>query len=180
MTIQRSPHDKVNPYVMLNKELLQDPDLSWAAKGLLSYLLSLPNDWKIQVSHLSKIYGGKGGGEKAIYSLLHELIDVGYCERVRIQNEKGHFISTDYHITEFKKSLPLSSQRDAVEGDAFERDVVEGDTTNTQCIQNNKTIVCSVGAPPKEGVRSCEKTLCSGEKKEIKFDDVITQSIMQN
>lgn len=168
MTIQRSPHDKVNPYVMVNKELLKDPDLSWGAKGLLSYLLSLPSDWKVQVSHLSKIYEGKGGGEKAIYSLLHELIAAGYCERIQTKNENGHFISTDYHITEFKKTLPLRLERDAVELLAVERLAVEGDTTNKEVIQKNKTTTTTKEEPL--------STLPSYEKPKIKQHPPIESS----
>lgn len=139
MTIQRSPHDKVNPYVMLNKGLLQDPDLSWAAKGLLSYLISLPNDWRVQVSHLSKIYGGKGGGEKAIYALLKELIEAGYCEKVQLKNESGYHSGVDYHITEFKKCLGHSPQGDAAQGVLLEGVLLEVGTTNKEVLQKNKT-----------------------------------------
>src|ERR1700691_4630637 len=106
MTIQRTPHDPENPFVMINKKCLQDKDLSWDARGLLAYLLSLPNDWKIHVSHLVKQYPKKGGGEKAIHRMLNELIEAGYCERIQVKDETGLFGGTDYHITEFKKSLP--------------------------------------------------------------------------
>jgi hypothetical protein len=133
MVIQRSPHDKVNPYVMLNKEALKDPSLSWGAKGLWAYLLSLPDDWKISVAHLSKLYPDKGGGIKAIYSLLNELIECGYCERSQGNESKGKFKEIDYHISEFKKSLPHSPQRHAAE-----RHALEGCTTNKEYILNNK------------------------------------------
>ena len=39
---------------MINKEMAQDKTLSWKARGLLLYLLSLPDDWNIYESELIK------------------------------------------------------------------------------------------------------------------------------
>jgi len=115
MSIVRTEHNKDNPYVLLNKKALEDKNISWAAKGLWSYLMSRPNDWEVSVAHLCKIYSGKGGGERAIYSLLHELIGFGYCSKTQKFNAKGQFEKLEYVITEFKKCLPLRSKADAVE-----------------------------------------------------------------
>jgi hypothetical protein len=114
MTIFRCPHDKKNPYAQINREILTDPYLSWAAKGLLVYLLSLPDNWKIQVIHLSKICKKRGGKEDTIYSLLNELIEEGYCYRSQPLNEKKQFKDVDYVISEFKKCLPHREVPDAV------------------------------------------------------------------
>lgn len=121
MSIVRIQHDKDRPYVQINKKFLENPNLSWAAKGLLSYLISRPDNWRVSVSHLSKIYNGKGGGEKAIYTILKELKEQGYCEYIQDKAEKGHYAKVEYVISEFQKILPQPSQRDAVEGDAVKR-----------------------------------------------------------
>lgn len=123
MSIVRTEHNKSNPYVMLNKSVLENPKLSWEAKGLWGYLMSRPDNWKISVPQLSKIYEGKGGGEKAIYSILNELIKEGYCTRIQTKGKDGCFNSYEYTITEFKKCLPHSPQ-----GDAADRDAGKGDT----------------------------------------------------
>jgi len=125
VSILRIEHNKNNPYVILNKKALEDGKLSWAAKGLWAYLMSRPDDWNVSVVHLSKIYEEKGGGEKAIYTLLNELIECGYCERKQPQSDKGKFEKTEYIISEFKKCLPHSLQRDA-----GERVAVEAPPTN--------------------------------------------------
>lgn len=109
MSIIRTSHNKENPYVQIHKKTLEDPKLSWAAKGLWAYLMSRPDNWRVNVSHLSKIYdcdGKKGGGEKAIWTLLNELIDHGYCERITNKSSKGLFIGVEYVITEFKNKVP--------------------------------------------------------------------------
>ncbi len=115
MAIVRIQHNKENPYVTLNKKALEDRHLSWGARGLWSYLMSRPDDWTISVSHLKTLYSGKGGGEKAIYSLLNQLIEEGYCTRIVVKNEKGLFGKPEYIITEFKKKVPHSLQRDVGE-----------------------------------------------------------------
>jgi hypothetical protein len=53
-TILRKAHNRINPYVMISRSMLHDIGMSWKAKGLLAYLLSLPDDWEIHVSELPK------------------------------------------------------------------------------------------------------------------------------
>lgn len=109
MSSVRVKHDKENPYVILNKKALQSPDISWEAKGLWSYLLSLPDDWVVSVAHLSTIHKGRGGGRDAIWSIMKELIQHGYACRIEIR-EKGKIKGYDYEVYEkpikLKKSLP--------------------------------------------------------------------------
>ena len=120
MSIVRISHNKENPYVMLNKAALEDKELSWAGKGLWAYLMSKPDHWNISVPHLSTIYEKKGGGERAIYALINELIEAGYCSRKQALTEKGQFSPIEYVITELKNKVPHRSQADAAEPHAAE------------------------------------------------------------
>jgi len=95
----RIKHDKQNPYVVLNKKPLACRELSWSAKGLWSYLLSLPDDWKVSVAHLSSIYQGHGGGRDAIQAILSELIEKKYAIRIEVR-QNGKFGSCDYEVYE--------------------------------------------------------------------------------
>jgi hypothetical protein len=54
VAVFRIQKDKENPYVILNKQFLHEPILTAKAKGILAYLLSLPDDWKIYESELIK------------------------------------------------------------------------------------------------------------------------------
>lgn len=121
MSILRIEHNKENPYVILNKRILEDCDLSWTAKGLWSYLMSRPDNWNVSVSHLKTIFKGKGGGEKAIYSILNELIKAGYCVRNTFRHPNGLYAKMEYVITEFKNFLPSSLEGDPVKCDPVER-----------------------------------------------------------
>ncbi len=138
MSIVRTSHNKENPYVMLNKTALEEVDLSWDAKGLWAYLISRPDDWKVSVAHLAKTFcpGEKGHGEKAIYRILKELIDAGYCLYEQGRKEKGFFSKADYVVLEHKKlkeKVPNSRY-----GGADDAGADEGGTTNKGYIPNKK------------------------------------------
>ncbi|MGG1480466.1 hypothetical protein ABE402_05950 [Bacillus smithii] len=79
---------KQSNYVVMNKTALHDPRLSWKAKGLHAYMLSMPDDWKFYDDELEK---HAKNGKDALKSAIKELKQYGYMRRVRRQNEKGKF-----------------------------------------------------------------------------------------
>lgn len=75
-------------YVVIGHEMLRDVRLSFAARGLLAYLLSKPHNWKMQTSDLIK---QSPAGRDAIYTILKELKTYGYMRRIRTKEAHGHF-----------------------------------------------------------------------------------------
>lgn len=75
-------------YVVMNKTSLQDKRLSWKAKGLHTYMLSMPNDWKFYDIELEK---HAKDGKDALKSAIKELKEYGYMRRERRRNEEGKF-----------------------------------------------------------------------------------------
>lgn len=73
---------------------LKDKELTWQAKGLLSYLLHLPDDWQIYVSELHK---NSKNGRDATANYLNELIEAGYVVR-ESRRENGRFKGYEYRI----------------------------------------------------------------------------------
>jgi len=138
MSILRTSHNKGRPYAVMDKGAHEDTKLSWGAKGLWSYLMGRPDHWKVSITHLSSIYKERGGGEKAIYGFLKELIENGYCEREQIKDDKGLFCKTEYVIFEFKKCLPNRLEGDAVQrhavkdGLVYNESKVSKETTNKE------------------------------------------------
>jgi hypothetical protein len=84
-------------YVTINKEFLQNTVLSWQAKGILGFLLTLPDDWEINLKHLS---GVSRNGIDATRAAMNELIKAGYIHRFRDRNEKGVYEKIIYHVYE--------------------------------------------------------------------------------
>lgn len=95
-SIIRTVKNKDNPYVMINKLGIQDPNLSWAAKGLLAYLLSLPDDWKIYVKEL---VNHASGGRDHTYTVIRQLLNSGYMEKVEYRY-KGRVLALNYNVFE--------------------------------------------------------------------------------
>jgi len=67
-------------FVIIDQHAIEGIGLSWAARGLLGYLLSRPDDWKVLVNDLRK----RGDlGRDGIYRLLRELRSAGYMRFAR-------------------------------------------------------------------------------------------------
>lgn len=83
-------------YSQIDTRCVEDTRLSWAARGLLAYLLSRPDDWKILVNHLVK----QGDvGRDGIYRLLKELRTYSYVEFMR-HRDKGRVTHCEYFVHE--------------------------------------------------------------------------------
>ena len=86
-----------DPYVQIDKRVIEDTRLSWKAKGMLVYLLSKPDNWQVRVKDLVK--KAKDGREAAL-SGIAELIENGYAIREQSHTEAGKWAVTVYTITE--------------------------------------------------------------------------------
>src|SRR5690554_7837272 len=78
MATYRVRKNKNNPYVIMHKEFLSNENLSFKAKGILSYLLSKPDDWKVYEDDL---VNQSKDGKTAVRSGLKELQEQGYIVR---------------------------------------------------------------------------------------------------
>ena len=88
---------KESNFIMLDKTALNDKSLSWKAKGLHSYLMGLPDDWKINVADLTN---RSTDGKDSTAAGLNELIKAGYITRKRLTGEGGLFQGYDYDVLE--------------------------------------------------------------------------------
>lgn len=86
-----------NPYVQIDKSVLEDSRLSWKAKGLLTYLLSKPDKWRVNHEDLKK---KSKDGRDAIYAALKELREAGYAELVNAFDENGKLLGKEWVIHE--------------------------------------------------------------------------------
>lgn len=76
-TIIRAEHGRKNPYFLMRRGVAQDSLLSFGARGVLAYLLSKSENWKVRLGDLRR----EGGiGRDAVRSLLRELEQGGLPE----------------------------------------------------------------------------------------------------
>jgi hypothetical protein len=86
-----------HPYVVIDRRPLEDARLSWAARGLLGYLLAKPDDWQLRVSDLCR----RGDlGRDGVHSLLRQLHELGYLRRTQLRDERGRAAGYDYTVLE--------------------------------------------------------------------------------
>ena len=95
-------HKKQQNYIILDKTCLNDSSLSWGAKGLHAYLMSLPDDWRVRVNDLQK---RSKNGRDAVRALLKELEQAGFIKKTRCRdNENGRFGGMEYLVLEIPES----------------------------------------------------------------------------
>lgn len=95
MSIIRSPHNE-NLFIM-NKTCLQDNRLSWKAKGIYSYIMSLSDNLKFKLSEIIKY---STDGKSILIAGIKELIKFGYCQLIDYKNTNIKIKKYDYIIKE--------------------------------------------------------------------------------
>jgi hypothetical protein len=94
-------------FVIVDQAAVEDMRLSWAARGLLAYLLSRPDDWKVLVNDLKR----RGNlGRDGIYALLRELRSAGYVRFERQRDLQGRMRGGTYIVSELPSPCPASPE----------------------------------------------------------------------
>ena len=88
MTAIRSVRAAEGKFVQISNAALQDERLSWSARGILAFVLSLPPDQHLTAAWLEK---QAPNGREAVRSALRELERFGYFLRTRRPGISGHW-----------------------------------------------------------------------------------------
>ncbi len=94
---------KTRDFTIMSNHHLKNKNLSLKAKGLLSYMLSLPEDWNYTIGGLTVVCME---GRDAIREAVKELERQGYVVRTRVRDEQGRLRNAEYTIYE----VPHSAQ----------------------------------------------------------------------
>ena len=89
--------EKNTNFTVMSNHHLKNKKLSLKAKGLLSQILSLPEEWDYSLNGLAYI---NKEGKDSVREALKELEREGYVVRTRIRNEKGLLGKAEYVISE--------------------------------------------------------------------------------
>ena len=120
-------------YTVMSNHHLRNKELSLKAKGLLSQMLSLPEDWDYTLAGLSFINREK---IDAIREAIKELERAGYIVRSRERDEKGRLRGTDYIIYEQPPNLDLPTlENPTLENPTQEKPTLENPTQLNKDIQ---------------------------------------------
>ena len=86
-------------FTIISNKVYEKHVLSWQAMGMLGYLLSKPDDWRVVVPELVNVTKDtkKQTGREGVYNILKELEEKGYL--IRKKNQDG---KVDYFIFDGK------------------------------------------------------------------------------
>lgn len=93
---------KTANYTIMSNYHFKEKGMSLKAKGLLSMMLSLPDDWDYSIMGLVQL---SKDGKDSVMSALQELERFGYLTRTRLQGDDGKFAGYDYDIFEQPQSV---------------------------------------------------------------------------
>lgn len=129
--------DKNKDYTVMSNYHLRDRELSYKAKGLLSFMLSLPEDWDYSLNGLCSISKESRDG---IRSILKELQDHHYVEIEKVRGDKGYF-EYNYLIYEVPHFISIEKNNPGMEKPYVDNPDVEKPTQiNTNIINTKKQI----------------------------------------
>ena len=100
-------------YTVMSNYHLKEKNMSLKAKGLLSMMLSLPDDWDYSLSGLVSICKEN---ETAIKSALKELRDFGYIRIDKLMPDKTQTGRIEYVYNVFEKPRKMGEQEDKKQG----------------------------------------------------------------
>ena len=165
MNTYRVCKDPINPYVMINKLLINNPGLSLKAKGLMAYLLSKPDKWQVREKDLVK---SSTDGKASIRSALRELQSKGYITKSQARTTKGTYRPVVYDIFEYPQTNQVKSITSSVD-----RKPVTGRLSNN----DKSTDVFEIEAPLPAGIYDTEQARLQAfqsQEKQIIQDDIET------
>ena len=123
-------------YTVMSNHHLRNKDLTLKAKGLLSQMLSLLEDWDYTLAGLSHI---NRESIDAIRTAVWELEKAGYITRRQGRDEKGKMTAIEYTIYEQPQSPEL--EKPILENPTAGNPVLENPTTGNPTSENPMQII---------------------------------------
>lgn len=88
--IRRSPRPE-SSFTILHNATIREKGLSYKARGVLVYLLSLPDNWVVSAENLARM--SDRDGRDAVRTALDELEAMGFLRRWRHQDNQGRWVN---------------------------------------------------------------------------------------
>ena len=126
--------NKTSDYVVMSNRHFREKQMSLKAKGLLSEMLSLPDDWDYSIAGLAAI---NKESVTSIKSALAELQDFGYLiiEKIYPDKSSSGRIEYVYNVYEYPQNLVVDNQ--PIEKQGVEKQGVEKQPLEKQAVENH-------------------------------------------
>lgn len=165
-------------YTIMSNVGLQDARLSWRARGILAYLLSMPDDWRVSDRQLA---ASAPEGRAAVQTALKELETHGYVHRRCFKNERGLFVWESVVFDEPQVEAPWLDYP-ATDEPATDEPATVRPATDNRAVNNKRTIQPStLDKVPnnKVPVRSGERTPPAAPASEVVEESPATETVPQ-
>ena len=123
--------EKNRGYTVMSNHHLRNPDLTLKAKGLLSQMLSLPENWDYTLKGLSSI---NKESIDAIRTAVWELEKAGYITRRQGRDEKGKMTAIEYTI--FEQPQPPQLENPTTDNPVLDNPMSDNPTTENPVSDN--------------------------------------------
>ena len=123
-------------YTVMSNHHLRNKELTLKAKGLLSQMLSLPEDWDYTLAGLSHI---NRESIDAIRTAVWELEKAGYITRRQGRDEKGKMTAIEYTI--YEQPQPPELEKPTLENPTAGNPILENPTTGNPTSENPMQII---------------------------------------
>ena len=167
--------EKQKNYTVMSNHHLQDKNLSYKAKGLLSFMLSLPEDWDYSLKGLVSV---SKENIKAIRTILNELKETGYLEIIQTRGENGYY-KYEYVIREIPEKEIDKVHPDTQKGYAVEGESVKDTQINTNK-QNTKEQIDKIDKTINEEIYSETEDLEENKNHHSITKDLIKRKYLDN
>ena len=160
--------NKTKDYTVMSNHHFKNKNLSLKAKGLLSLMLSLPDDWNYSIKGFVTL---NKDGRDSVMAALKELESEGYIVRRRLRNAKGQVADTEYIISETPMSDFPTQEKPIQDNPTLGKPMQENPTlSNTN--QSNTNII----KYPSINHSSNSQTENSNVENYVEnFDDIISE-----
>ena len=120
---------------MLPNEVLENPNLSWKAKGIFGLLASKPDDWNFYMEQISNYATDKQG---ALKSGVKELEEAGYLVRKIRHTQENKFAGMEWILTVPDSAFSRQAENPS-DGNSVSRKTIRHNNTNNTNTDNTNT-----------------------------------------
>ena len=125
--------EKNHNYTVMSNHHLKNKELSLKAKGLLSQMLSLPDDWDYTLAGLARLNREK---VDAIRTAIWELEKQGYISRTQTRDANGRMSKTEYIIYETPREISPILENPTTEKPILENPITVKPTSENSASDN--------------------------------------------
>ena len=128
--------NKNKNFTVMSNHHFKEKKMSLKSKGLLSLMLSLPEDWDYSIAGLVTL---SKDGKDSVMTALAELEEFGYLTRSRITDKKGRFSGGEYQI--FEEPIPISEKPNSAKSNEENPPQLNTKELNTKELNTNNVYI---------------------------------------